>query len=112
MIPVVNFVYPVFINTDLLNAAGIEKVPTTRTEFFDAAKAMTNAEQNVYGWILPLSLEAPNGIQNHVMSWVWASGKSMLKDGQPDLTNADVKGAVEFIKEMYDAGVIAPGASP
>jgi multiple sugar transport system substrate-binding protein len=110
MIPVVNFVYPVFINTDLLNAAGIEKVPTTRTEFFDAAKAMTNADQNVYGWILPLSLEAPNGIQNDVMSWVWASGKSMLKDGQPDLTNADVKGAIEFIKEMYDAGVIAPGA--
>ena len=37
------------------------------------------------------SLEAPNGIQNDVMSWVWASGGIMLKDGKPDLTNDDVK---------------------
>ncbi len=110
MIPVVNFVYPVFINNDLLSAAGVDAAPTTRTEFMEAAKAITNATENVYGWIMPLSLEAPNGIQNDVMSWVWASGKSMLKDGQPDLTNADVKSAVEFIKEMYDAGVVAPGA--
>ena len=41
--------------------------------------------------MLPLSLEAPNGIQNDVMSWVWASGGSMLKDGKPDLTNDDVR---------------------
>lgn len=34
----------------------------------------------------------------------------MLKDGQPDLTNPDVVGALEFIKGMYDAGVISPGA--
>ena len=44
------------------------------------------------------------------MSWVWASGKSMLKDGQPDLTNADVVGTLEFIKSMYDEGLISPGA--
>jgi multiple sugar transport system substrate-binding protein len=59
--------------------------------------------------VLPLSMEAPNGIQNDVMSWVWASGKSMLKDGQPDLTNQDVVGALEFIKSMYDEGLISPG---
>lgn len=110
MIPVVNFVYPVFVNDDLLGAAGISTAPTNRTEFAAAAKAMTNADKNVYGWVLPLSLETPNGIQNDVMSWVWASGKSMLKDGKPDVTNADVKGAVTYIKGLYDDGVIAPGA--
>lgn len=110
MIPVVNFVYPVFINEDLLKAAGITSNPTNRTEFADAAKAMTNADKNVYGWVLPLSLETPNGIQNDVMSWVWASGKSMLKDGKPDVTNSDVKSAVTYIKGLYDEGVIAPGA--
>ena len=110
MIPVVNFIYPVFINDDLLAVAGIESAPTNRTEFANAAKAITNAKNNVYGWVLPLSLEAPNGIQNDVMSWVWASGKSMLKNGKPDVTNSDVKSAVAYIKELYDAGVIAPGA--
>ncbi len=110
MIPVVNYVYPVFINMDLMEKAGITKTPATRTEFREAAKKLTNAKNNVYGWILPLSLEAPNGIQNDVMSWAWASGSSMLKDGKPDLTNTEVKSAVEFIKAIYDDGSIAPGS--
>ncbi len=111
MIPVVNFVYPVFVNVDLLNQAGIEKLPSTRTEFADAAKALTNPDNNVYGWVLPLSMEQPNGIQNDVMSWVWASGGSMMKDGKPNLVgNEDVASAMEYIKSLYDGGMIALGA--
>ena len=110
MIPVVNFVYPVFVNLDLLAKAGIANPPTTRTEFADAAAKLTDTANNVYGWVLPLSMEQPNGIQNDVMSWVWASGGSMMKDGKPDLTNDDVRSAAEYIKGLYDAGVIAPGA--
>lgn len=110
MIPVVNFVYPVFVNLDLMEAAGIKDLPTTRSTFADAAKKLTNADKNISGWILPLSLESPNGIQNDVMSWVWASGASMMKDGQPDLTNEDVRSAIEFVKGLYDDGLVAPGA--
>jgi len=75
-----------------------------------AARAVTGGE--VSGWALPLSLEAPNGIQNDVMSWVWASGGSMLTaDGKPNLKgNADVKSASEFIKKLWDDGVVSPGA--
>ncbi len=108
MIPVVNFIYPMFTNTNMLDAAGITTTPSTRSEFFDAAKATTSG--NSYGWALPLKLEVPNGIQNDVMSWVWASGGSMLKDGKPDLLNPDIREAVMYIKEMYDAGIIAPGS--
>jgi multiple sugar transport system substrate-binding protein len=109
MIPVVNFVYPLFVNTDLLGQAGIAEIPSTRTEFADAAKAITGLGAS--GWVLPLSLEAPNGIQNDVMSWNWASGGSMLDgDGKPDLTNDDVKSTVEFVQGLYDDGVIASGA--
>ncbi len=111
MIPVVNFVYPVFVNLDLMAKAGIADPPTSRTEFADDAKKLTDATNNVYGWVLPLSTQQPNGIQNDVMSWVWASGGSMMKDGKPDLTNADVRSALEYIKGMYDAGVITPGAA-
>lgn len=110
MIPVVNFVYPVFVNLDLMEQAGIANPPASRSEFTDAATKLTDASNNVYGWVLPLSMEQPNGIQNDVMSWVWASGGSMMKDGQPDLTNAEVRGAMEYIKGLYDAGVIAPGS--
>lgn len=110
MIPVVNFVYPMFTNDDLLAAAGVTAPPTNRSEFADAAKAVAGLGEDKSGWILPLSLEAPNGIQNDVMSWAWSSGGTMLDDGQPDLTNADVTSAVEYIQGLWDDGVIAPGA--
>lgn len=110
MVPVVNFVYPVFVNLDLMEQAGVASPPTTRDEFVAAAEELTDAENNVYGWVLPLSMEQPNGIQNDVMSWVWASGGNMLENGQPNLVgNDDVRNAMEFIKGLYDAGVIAPG---
>lgn len=109
MLPLASFVYPVYVNLDLAKEAGVDKMPSTRSEFAVAAKKMTNAEKNQYGWVLPLSLQSPGGIQNDVMSWVWASGKSMMKDGKPDLTNEHVVGTLDFIKGMYDDGVIAPG---
>jgi multiple sugar transport system substrate-binding protein len=109
MFPLASFVYPLFVNLDLAEAAGVESMPTNRTEFAEAAQKMTNADQNQFGWVLPLSLETPNGIQNDVMAWVWASGASMLNDGQPDLENEAVVGALEYIKSLNDAGVISPG---
>lgn len=109
MFPLASFVYPLFVNLDLAKAAGVDKMPTNRTEFAEAAKKMTNPDKNEYGWVLPLSLQTPNGIQNDVMSWVWASGASMLKDGQPDLESESVVGALEYIKSLQDAGVISPG---
>lgn len=110
MIPVVNFVYPMFTNDDLLAQAGVDAPPTNRSEFADAAAKITALGGDVSGWVLPLSLEAPNGVQNDVMSWVWASGGSMLKDGQPDLTNDDVTSAVDYIGGLWDDGVIASGS--
>ncbi|MEV7826660.1 ABC transporter substrate-binding protein [Microbacterium enclense] len=110
MIPVVNFVYPMFTNDGLLSQAGVTAPPSTREEFADAAKKITALGGDVSGWVLPLSLEAPNGVQNDVMSWVWASGGSMLKDGQPDLTNSDVTSATDYIQQLWKDGVIAPGS--
>ncbi|GIE95441.1 ABC transporter substrate-binding protein [Paractinoplanes rishiriensis] len=110
MIPVVNFVYPLFVNQDLLSKAGVSAVPGTRTEFADAAKKISATGGNVKGWALPLDTAVPNGIQNDVMSWLWASGGSMLADGKPALTTPQVKSVVEYVKSLNDAGVIAPGA--
>lgn len=110
MIPVVNFVYPLYANLDLLEEAGVSDIPATRSEFATAANAVTEATGNP-GWIFPLSLEQPSGVQNNVMSWVWASGGSMLTaDGQPDLTNAEVGSAMDYLQGLWDDGVTAPGA--
>lgn len=110
MVPVVNFVYPMFSNDDLLSKAGVSAPPSTRSQFLAATKKVSALGEGTYGWILPLAQDAPNGIQNDVMSWVWASGGSMLKGGKPDVTNQAVTDVVEFIKTLWDAKVIAPGA--
>src|SRR3954468_2788689 len=110
MIPVVNFVYPLFVNKDLLSKAGVADVPATRTQFLDAAKKISASGGDVKGWALPLDTAVPNGIQNDVMSWLWASGGRMLtQDGKPNLTSPPVKSAVDYVKSLNDAGVIAPG---
>lgn len=111
MIPIANFIYPVFVNVDMLEAAGVMP-PSTRAEFAAAAAALTDPDNNVYGWAQPLSLEQPNGIQNDTMSWVWASGGSMLDDmGMPNLVgNELLADTMEFIKGLHDAGVVAPGS--
>jgi multiple sugar transport system substrate-binding protein len=109
MIPVVNFVYPLFTNDELLQKAGVDSPPSTRSEFLAAATAISEKTQ-AKGWILPLGTTNPNGVQNDVMSWVWASGGSMLtKAGKPDLTDKDVKSAVDYVKSLYDANAIAAG---
>jgi multiple sugar transport system substrate-binding protein len=111
MIPVVNFVYPLFANEDMLSKAGVKEVPSNRTEFLDAAKKISALGGNVKGWALPLDTAVPNGIQNDVMSWLWASGGSMLtQDGKPNLTSPPVKSTVEYVKSLNDADVIAPGS--
>ncbi|MFP7834179.1 ABC transporter substrate-binding protein [Marisediminicola sp. LYQ134] len=111
MIPVVNFIYPMFTNDDLLAEAGVSSIPQTRSEFAAAAAAISDIDSTTKGWVIPLSTENPNGIQNDLMSWVWASGGSMLDDdGQPDLTNAAVTSATTFVKDLYEADDVTPGA--
>lgn len=109
MFPLASFVYPVFINLDMAAASGVDSPPSNRSEFAAAAKKMTKPDANQYGWVLPLSLQSPGGIQNDVMSWVWASGASMMSSGKPDLTNDAVVGTLEYIKGLDDSGVISPG---
>lgn len=110
MIPVVNFAYPLFVNTDILEEAGVEEIPTTWTEFLDACdKITTNTDKAAYA--IPLSTEAPNGIQNQFSSWLWASGGNLLQDGKPALTDNDkLAQLVDMVKTMKDKGYLADGA--
>ena len=110
MIPVVNFAYPLFVNTDILEEAGVEEIPTTWTEFLDACdKITTNTDKAAYA--IPLSTEAPNGIQNQFSSWLWASGGNLLQDGKPALTDNDkLAQLVDMVKTMKDKGYRSDGA--
>ena len=109
MIPVVNFAYPLYVNMDILSEAGVDAVPTTWSEFLSASqKIVDNTDAAAYA--IPLSSEAPNGIQNQFSSWIWASGGALLADGKPAVNgNEVVADTVEFFKEMNDKGYLAEG---
>ncbi len=77
MIPVVNFVYPLFTNDDILQKAGISTPPTTWSEFEADAKKISDSGA-AKGWVVPLGSTNPNGVQNDILSWAWASGGSCL----------------------------------
>jgi multiple sugar transport system substrate-binding protein len=109
-IPVVNFAYPLFTNNALLAKAGIAHPPTDWTQFVSDAVALSKLSKTTWGWIIPLTLNPPNGAQNDVMSWVWASGGSMLKNGQPNLTdNPTLTAVVNMLKEVYKDHAMFPG---
>lgn len=109
MIPVVNFAYPLYVNLDILEAAGVEEIPANWSEFKDAC-ALIAENTDAAAFYIPLNAEAPNGIQNQFMTWLWSSGGSMLKDGLPGLTDNDaLVSVVEFVKEMYDNGYLSAG---
>lgn len=111
MIPVVNFVYPLFTNDAILAKAGISKPPTTWSEFAADAKKISQSGA-AKGWVVPLSTTNPNGVQNDILSWAWASGGSMEKGGQPNLTNnPDVTGAVNMVKDLVQSNAVLPGAN-
>lgn len=111
-IPVVNFSYPLFTNDAVLAKAGISTPPSTWSEFESDAKKITASASGVAGWVVPLGTTNPNGVQNDILSWAWASGGSMLKNGQPDLTNnAKVTGAVNMVKDLVQGNDVVPGAN-
>ena len=112
MIPVVNFVYPLFTNDAILAKAGITTPPTTWSEFTADAKKISQSQAGAKGWVVPLGTTNPNGVQNDILSWAWASGGSMLKDGKPALTgNPDVSGAVDLVKDLVQSNAVLPGAN-
>lgn len=108
MVRALNFVYPMYFNTDLLSAAGVNEIPSTRSEFTAAAAAVTDPTNNIYAWSLPINVQSPAGFDSQ--AWLWASGGRFLDNRQPNFETQDVKDTLAFLQEQYQDGYVAPGA--
>jgi multiple sugar transport system substrate-binding protein len=110
-IPLLNFGYPLYVNMDILEASGVDAIPTTWSELEDACKKITAAGYEAFP--INLGTQSPNGICNVVMGMASASGITMKSDdGSYNLTeNADLQEFLEFIKTLWDDGSIASGAT-
>lgn len=108
MVRALNFAYPMYYNTDLLDEAGVSELPETRSEFTAAAAAVTDPDRNVYAWSLPINVQSPAGFDSQ--SWLWASGGRFLEDREPNFETQEIADWLEFLKAQYDAGYVTPGA--
>ena len=108
MIPFVNFAYPLFTNDEILAKAGVAAPPTTWSEFEEAARKISQLD-GVSGTVMPLGTTDSSGARD-IMSWTWATGGSMLKDGQPALVdNQVVTDTVDFWATLVKEGLVLPG---
>lgn len=111
VIPVNNFTYPLYVNMDILQKSGVEKLPTTWSELIDACAKITKAGYSAFA--LNLGTTNANGIQNVFMGTGWASGISLKDDSGKYVTanNAELASLAELFKTLYDAGSLYPGMS-
>lgn len=108
VVPVNNFAYPMYVNTDILAAADVE-IPTTWSELIDACQKITDAGYSAFA--LNLGTTNANGIQNVFGGTGWASGIN-LKDESGAYAvagNEDLKALAELFKTLYDNGSLYPG---
>jgi multiple sugar transport system substrate-binding protein len=88
-----------FYRTDLFEAAGIDKAPTTWDEFRAAAETLTQPDNRQYGFVI----FAPEAAF-YWYSWLWqAGGQLVAEDGKTVLfNNEDGKRAAEFYVGLKD----------
>lgn len=79
-----------YVNKDVMEEAGVEKIPTTKEEFLEAAKAMT--KDGVYGY--GASWSKGGQLFNDIIRWMYCFGGDLY-----DWTKPESQEALQF---MYD----------
>jgi len=116
VLPLVSFVDLFFYNIDILQAAGNDRPPRTRTEFLATARSVAETAAATRGEVFPFAMglgEAdPLGIRRDFYPWVWALGAEVhsgfAEDGSLALTGPSAN-TVNFLAEMNREGLLAPG---
>ena len=101
-------------NTDLFIEAGLdpENPPSTWDEVLEAARAISELGDDIYGFYFAGSCAGCNAFT--YLPFIWASGGDVLSEDFSEPTIADdpiVREALEFYKTMWDEGLIPEGAS-
>lgn len=111
VVPVNNFAYPMYVNMDILEAAGVSEIPTTWTELIDACNKIKDAGYSAFA--LNLGTTNANGIQNVFGGTGWASGIKLKDDSGAYKTEGseDLTALAELFKTLYDNECLYPGMS-
>lgn len=108
--PLVNFPSLMAVNLDLLEEAGVTTLPETWSEFLEACQAVTDAENNIYGFGMNMSTDNATCME-FFAAFAWNSGGSILdEDGMPYMAgNQTLIDTCNFFKSLFDNEVVIPG---
>ncbi|MGH2318538.1 ABC transporter substrate-binding protein [Planococcus sp. SE5232] len=94
-------------NKDMFEAAGLdpEKPPTNREEFIEYAQALTNEDENQFGYVVP-TLWPQEFIFPTI---VFQNGGELYADGEVQFTSDAVVEALEFERSLIEEYKVSPG---
>lgn len=101
-LPILASVRCMFVNTDILAEAGVEKIPTTWDEIMAACEAVKQNCPGITPWGLDISTDEGQAAFAYY-SWNFGGG-FVDENGEWALNSAENVQALEFIAELYNSG--------
>jgi multiple sugar transport system substrate-binding protein len=92
-----------FYNIDLLKAAGLDRPPGNRDEFFAAARAAAQ-RPGVSGAALSLGPGDPSAVFRDIFTWIWAAGERVTDD----FSGPQIADTLDFLARLSAEGLLAP----
>lgn len=112
MVPLNAFPFVMHVNMDLVRRAGFDAPPATWEELAEQAKAISALQDGTSGIGMPFSSQPPsNGPILTFLPLLYANGGRIMDDTTPNFDNPKVVETLQLLKDMNDAGAIAPGAA-
>ncbi len=104
-LPLIASARTMFVNTDLLDQAGIAEIPTTWDDLLAASKAISELGGGVSGYGMPLGNEEA---QAETSIWTFGAGGSWGDTDELTIDTPEAIEAVSFMKQMIDEGATQP----
>jgi multiple sugar transport system substrate-binding protein len=117
VIPLVSFMDLLFYNIELLKAAGFNRPPKTREEFFTYAKTVSGGNNEALagaaGAAMGLRINDKQAISRDVFSWIWAAGNDFWPNTEPAsarpvFNNKAIVSDISFLGRLNREKALAP----
>ena len=100
-LPLIASARTMFVNTDLLEQAGVHEIPTTWDQLLEASKKISDLGGGVSGYGMPLGSEEA---QAETSIWTFGAGGSWGDSSELTIDTPESQEAVSFMKQMIDEG--------
>ncbi|MHA3976525.1 ABC transporter substrate-binding protein [Halovulum sp. GXIMD14794] len=112
MVPLNSFPFVLHVNMELVKKAGFDAPPTSWDELLEQATAISKLGDGISGIGLPFSTQPPsNGPILVFLPILYSAGGRIMDGTTPNYDNPKVVEALMLLKQLNDAGAVAPGAA-